>query len=265
MADTRSLPPSAVAASSYDAEYYTTCCAGAHEWADSHGREVAGIYKWALATAGFAAGQSVLDIGTGRGELVALAAERGARWALGIEYSPDAVKLCRTTFDAHDIDGRAHAVLADARALPVADGSVDLVVMLDVVEHLSCEELDRCLREVRRCLAPGGRLFLHTFPTSTVYDVTYRLLRNALPWRRRSWPANPRTAAEQAMHVNEQTPRRLAASLRAAGLHPEQVRLGEWVYTDFVPVESARRTYARLARHRLTARFGIANLWAVAR
>jgi cyclopropane fatty-acyl-phospholipid synthase-like methyltransferase len=254
-----------VAATAYDEEYYTTCCAGAHEWSHSGGRDVAGIYKWALTTAGFAPGETLLDIGTGRGELVALAAERGARWALGVEYSADATALCRKTFEAHDVTATAHAVLADARQLPVSDGSVDVVMMLDVVEHLTAAELDHCLREVRRCLSRDGRLFVHTFPTSTVYNVTYRAQRNLVPWRRRTWPANPRTAAEQSMHVNEQTPARLARALRAAGLKPATVRLGEWVYCDFVPSDAARRTYARLARHRLTARFGIANLWAVAR
>lgn len=259
------MPPPTVAASAYDEEYYTTCCAGAHEWSHSGGRDVAGIYKWALSTAELQPGETVLDIGTGRGELVALAAERGAKWAVGVEYSADATVLCQKTFDAHNVAGTAFAVLADARQLPVPDSSVDVVMMLDVVEHLTADELTHCLHEVRRTLSPRGRLFIHTFPTSTVYNVTYRAQRNLLPWRRRTWPANPRTAAEQSMHVNEQTPARLARALRAAGLQPATVRLGEWVYCDFVPSDAARKTYARLARHRMTARFGIANLWALAR
>jgi ubiquinone/menaquinone biosynthesis C-methylase UbiE len=226
---------------------------------------MAGIYRWALKTAGLQPGESVLDIGTGRGELVALAVEQGARRAIGIEYSAAATALCRQTFAAHAVAGSAVAVRADARQLPVRDGSVDLVVMLDVVEHLTEDELSRCLVEIRRSLSPHGRLFIHTFPTSTVYNVTYRAQRNVLPWRRRRWPANPRSAAEQAMHVNEQTPGRLGRSLRRAGLRGETISLGEWVYCDFVPDEGARNTYRRLARHRMTARFGIANLWAIAR
>jgi predicted SAM-dependent methyltransferase len=139
------------------------------------------------------------------------------------------------------------------------------MTMLDVVEHLSPAELAAALTEARRCLRPSGRLFIHTFPTSTVYNVTYRLQRNALPWRRRTWPANPRSAAERQMHVNEQTPRRLNDALRAAGFATATVSLGSWVYTDFVPRAASRRTFERLARHSRTARFGVANLWAIAR
>jgi cyclopropane fatty-acyl-phospholipid synthase-like methyltransferase len=36
--------------------------------------------------------------------------------------------------------------------------------MLDVVEHLTPTELDRTLAQARRILAPGGRLYIHTFP-----------------------------------------------------------------------------------------------------
>lgn len=259
------LPPPAVDPSEYDTHYYTTCCAGAHEWSESHGSETAGIYKWALVQTEFAAGQTLLDIGTGRAEVVALAAEQGAKWAIGVEYSPDALELAQQTIAAHGVESTAHVVLADARRLPLPAASVDVVTMLDVVEHLTTEELARCFTEVRRCLRPNGRLFIHTFPTSTIYDVTYRVQRNILPWRRHTWPADPRLPLERLMHVNEQTPRGLARALRKAGLHPEDVSLGQWIYSDFVPSTAARKTYARLARHRLTARFGVANLWALAR
>jgi hypothetical protein len=64
------------------------------------------------------------------------------------------------------------------------------------------------------------------------------------------------------MHVNEQTAPRLGRAVRAAGFdaRPE---LGEWVWTDYVPEtdERARRLYHRLARFRLTRRFGVSNLW----
>ena len=185
------------------------------------------------------------------------------RIALGIEYSADALPLAQRTLDAHGVQDRAHVMLADARQLPFPDDSLDVITMLDVVEHLAPAELSACFREVARCLRPSGRLLIHTFPTTTIYDVTYRFQRNVAPWRRRTWPAEPRGELERRMHVNEQTPRRLARSLREAGLAPK-VGMGKWVYTDFVPSERARKTYHRLAKRRLTARFGIGNIWAIA-
>lgn len=248
----------------YDTAYYTGTCAGYEEWSTSNGQKMAGIYKWALGQVGVNAGETTLDIGTGRAEMVALCAAHGARVAMGIEYSPDAVPIARQTIAAHDVGDRAHVLLADARRLPFPPDCLDVVTMLDVVEHLTPGELALCLEEVARCLRPSGRLLVHTFPTSTIYDVTYRLQRNLLPWRRRTWPAQPRNDYELRMHVNEQTPRRLAGALRRAGLEPQTVSLGNWVYADHVP-EKARRIYPRLAKHRLTAPLAVGNLWAIAR
>lgn len=267
MAEARSLgalPDPAVDPRVYDAEYYVGCCAGHEEWTASDGQKMAGIYRWALGQVDLAPGETLLDIGTGRAELVAHAAEQGAKLALGIEYSADALPIAQKTIAARGVSRNAHVMLADARRLPLPDRSLDAVTMLDVVEHLAPDELSQCFAEIARCLRPHGRLFVHTFPTSTIYNVTYRLQRTLLPWRLRSWPAEPRNSYELQMHVNEQTPRRLGASLRAAGLTPETISLGNWVYNDHVPA-GGRDLYPRLARHRVTKPLGVANLWALAR
>jgi cyclopropane fatty-acyl-phospholipid synthase-like methyltransferase len=258
------LDAPAVPAEAYDEEYFTRCCAGALEWARSGGREVPGVYRWALAQVGLEPGEVIVDVGTGRGELVALAASHGAARAVGVEYSPAAVRLAQRTMEVHEVTDRTEVLLADARRLPLPDGSADAVTMLDVVEHLTPVELDRALREVLRVLRPGGRLLVHTFPSRTVYGITYRLQRWALPWRLRTWPAQPRMKEELEMHVNEQSVRRLRQALVAAGFASPTVSLGDWVYTDFVPSERGKRLYGRLARFRLTRPLGVSNMWALA-
>ncbi len=50
-----------------------------------------------------------------------------------------------------------------ATALPVADGSFDAVLCLEVLEHLPGDEREPALREMLRALRPGGRLIV-TFP-----------------------------------------------------------------------------------------------------
>jgi SAM-dependent methyltransferase len=60
-------------------------------------------------------------------------------------------------FAALPDDLRRYATLADIHALPFADGAIDSVLANNVLEH-SYDPL-RCLREVRRVLRPGGRLF----------------------------------------------------------------------------------------------------------
>ena len=257
------LAPPAVPAEVYTEEYYTGCCGGHEEWVRSGGAHAAGVYAHCLALAGVSAGDVVLDIGTGRGELLAIAVERGAARAIGVEYAEAALPLARQTLERHAIDDRADVILCDARQLPLTDASVDVVAMLDVVEHLAPDELAQALREGRRVLRPGGRIVVHTMPNREIYTVSYRVLRGLWPGGRR-WPADPRNDMERLMHVNEQSQRSLRAELEEAGFRNVDVALGQWIYTDFVPVTSARRVYEWLARFRPTRRFGAGNLLATA-
>lgn len=261
---TQPLEPPTVAAHVYDEAYFRRCCGGSEEWTRSGGTEFAGVYSWAAGKVGLAEGEVLLDVGTGRGEMLVVATRCGAARAVGVEYSEAAVALARETLAANEVGDRAEVLLADARRLPLPDASADVVTMLDVVEHLTPAELLHALREVRRVLRPGGRLLVHTFPSRIVYGVTYPVQRVLLPWRLLTWPADPRMPEEVAMHVNEQSVRRLRRSLEQAGFVRPQVALGEWVYTDFVPSVRARRLYRVLARFPLTRPLAVSNMFALA-
>lgn len=248
----------------YDEHYYLHWCAGYEEWRESEGSTPAGLYAGSLARAGLRAGDVLVDLGTGRGELLAVAVEMGAAKALGVEYSFDALRLAGKTLAAHSMAGRAAVILGDTRRLPLPERFADLVVMLDIVEHLTPSELDATLHEALRVLRPGGRIFAHTLPTRTIYNVTYRVQRLLVPGRRRRWPADPRVENERVMHVNEQTRHSLRRALRRCGFAHVRVQRGQWIHDSFVPDERARALYGRLASHRLTAGLGAADLWAEA-
>jgi SAM-dependent methyltransferase len=257
--------PSQVDRRAYDERYYRKVCAGAHEWSASEGSAARGMYAGYVHRAAIGPGEVVVDLGTGRGELLVAALAAGARGAVGIEYSPDGVVLAARTLAAAGVVGPAAVVAADVRWVPVRGGRADVVTMLDVVEHLTPAELHAALREAHRLLRPGGRLLIHTMPTRTVYEVTYRVQRLLAPWRWRRWPRDPRSDEERAMHVNEMTRRRLDRALVDAGFAERAVEVGAWIWDGFVPSERARRTYARLARFRLTRPLGACDLWATAR
>lgn len=60
-------------------------------------------------------------------------------------------------------------LLADVRALPLRDASVDAIVAIHVLGHL--EDPARALREWARALRPGGAVVLEVFATGDARDV----------------------------------------------------------------------------------------------
>lgn len=255
------LPEPVVPATLYDETYYREANAGFQEWSASEGAQVAGIYPGVLALARFRPGEVLVDFGTGRGEMLAVAVQQGASRAIGVEYSPAAVAMTHQTLEKQGINERAEVILGDARSVPLPDATADLVTMVDVVEHLTPAELHRALVEARRILKPGGRVFAHTSPNRLIYTVTYRALQLVRP----RWPRDPRNDYERTMHVNEQSVRSLRQALLQAGFGDVRVRLGDWVYIDFLPEGWAQKLYRGVARLRPLRQFVVGDLFAEAK
>jgi SAM-dependent methyltransferase len=251
----------AVPADAYDEHYFLHLCLGSEDWRESGGAEVAPYYHGMLNKIGVPPGSRLLDVGTGRGELLRVALERGAGEAVGVDYSDAAVSLARRTLELGGCGDRASVMQADARQLPFPDAQFDLVTMLDIVEHLSPAELHDALRDARRVLRPGGRIYVHTAPNRLIYSVAYPLLR-LRPDRLLRWPAEPRGEKERELHVNEQTVGSLRRALRAAGFDNAQAELGNWVYVDFIPDAGAQRTLRRLTKVPFARRVAIGDLFA---
>lgn len=98
-------------------------------------------------------GARVLELGCGRAEKTrTLAASGRPREILALEV--DAVQHARNQ-QLGDLPGiRFHQ--GGAEAIPAADGSVDIVVMLKSLHHVPVELMDRALAEIARVLRPGG-------------------------------------------------------------------------------------------------------------
>ena len=79
--------------------------------------------------------------------------------------------------DLYGAPGRRFAC-ADATRLPIASGSVDVVTLFDVVEHIPDDAA--ALREALRVLRPGGHLLLTT-PSELWTFPYYRLMRRVTP------------------------------------------------------------------------------------
>jgi ubiquinone/menaquinone biosynthesis C-methylase UbiE len=100
------------------------------------------------------AGDRALDLGCGDGVFTAELAAAGAR-PVGADVAEAALERAR----ARHPELRFELVPLDG-PLPCADNSFDLVWASEVIEHVG--DTGRWLSEVRRVLAPGGRLLITT-------------------------------------------------------------------------------------------------------
>jgi SAM-dependent methyltransferase len=94
-------------------------------------------------------GKVVLDAGCGSGRFEHDLGKR-ARVVVGVDLTPDIASNRRVDY----------RVIGDLARLPVADGSVALVLSKYVLEHLKRPE--EVFLEIARVLEPGGVFLLHT-------------------------------------------------------------------------------------------------------
>jgi ubiquinone/menaquinone biosynthesis C-methylase UbiE len=216
----------------YDREYFLSDrCEGFAEYAD--GRRLSRVKRRQVALLGPRSGVRVLDAGCGRGEVLLACAQAGATVA-GIDYAQAAVEIARETL--HDVPG-AEVVRGSVVSLPWADARFDRVLCADVIEHLDAGEGALALRELRRVLAPGGLVLVHTSPNRLFRTLTWPVARPALHAAGRGGAARRIDAwlsDARRYHVNEQTLHGLRRAVRRAGfadvrvwLEPDVLRGGE--------------------------------------
>jgi ubiquinone/menaquinone biosynthesis C-methylase UbiE len=100
---------------------------------------------------------TMLDVGCGSGQTMSWFRRLRPQWnTVGLDIAFDGLHAAR--------DGGGEQVLAaSALDLPIADESVDVVITLDVLQHLPLSGGDvQSLNEIRRVLRPGGLLILRT-------------------------------------------------------------------------------------------------------
>jgi SAM-dependent methyltransferase len=95
----------------------------------------------------------VLDLGCGDGRLLALLGRHGFREVVGVDRSPAQVERSRRLAPA------AEVLLGDAgEILGRRPGAFSAIFCIDVLEHLTRDELLATLRRIAAALRPGGSL-----------------------------------------------------------------------------------------------------------
>jgi SAM-dependent methyltransferase len=124
------------------------------------------IWAQLLDELGLRGDEHVLDVGCGRGAVLMLAAQRlPAGRAVGADVwrrrdqSGNSRAAAERNAVAEGVRGRVELVHADARDLPFASASFDLVVASLAISNIrDAGGRARALREAARVLRPGGRL-----------------------------------------------------------------------------------------------------------
>ena len=105
-------------------------------------------------------GKRVLEVACGRGGFSRLLASRGAS-VCGADFSASAVAIAKEKLKVHrSLAGGITYEQADAQNMPFNEGSFDIVVSCETIEHVP--DPRAAVREMYRVCKPGGTLFLTT-------------------------------------------------------------------------------------------------------
>jgi len=202
----------------YDKKYYLTVCPGSEEFRKSGGKKLLLRLEKLLQQITIEKSTKVLDVGCGRGD-IALYLGRNSKEAIGIDYSKEAIKLANSVKKNFPLTVRKkiHFKVMNIKALSFPDNYFDVVVCIDVLEHLYKNEVEQALGEIKRVLKKDGILFLQSGINKLLYDFVYKyytfpvnkVVTKLDQFIRRvhyeSLPEDPRTIAEKKQHVNEPT------------------------------------------------------------
>jgi GT2 family glycosyltransferase/glycosyltransferase involved in cell wall biosynthesis/SAM-dependent methyltransferase len=123
--------------------------------------EVEHLHRYLIALE-YCRGKDVLDIASGEGYGAKLLSQV-ARTVVGVELAEHAVVHATKSY----ADDHLRFLVGDARAIPLADHSIDVVVSFETLEHVF--EQEQFLFEVRRVLRPAG-FFIVSTPNQEIYS-----------------------------------------------------------------------------------------------
>jgi ubiquinone/menaquinone biosynthesis C-methylase UbiE len=132
-----------------------------------------------LANAGIRPGDTVLDLGAGRGLIALAAAERVGPegWVIASDLDAGCLDALQEVAAATTAGERIRLLQADAAAIPLSDATIDVVTTRSVLEFVP--DRAAAVKEAYRVLRPGGRL--SCFETVNSYLTPHQQLIDLRP------------------------------------------------------------------------------------
>ncbi len=186
-------------------------------WSDPTSFRLRRAYE---AVAALPEGARVLEVGAGAGQFIrAIKKKFPALECHGSDISHEALERARKSRDGvvYDLTAPEH--------LPYADGSIDAVLILDVVEHVS--DPAGLLAEVRRVLAPQGILYCFVPCEGDVLSI-WNLLDH--------FGLKKNLTRRFAGHINYFSRKSLAQLFEQQGFAAERVRYSEHLFGQLLGI-----------------------------
>jgi SAM-dependent methyltransferase len=217
----------------YSKEYFLTDCEGFVQFNSSKGRALSPRLKKIFNLAEITENMSVLDVGSGRGELVLHSAEKCAQ-AIGIDFSKDAIALSEESLNNWSkknpkIKDKVKFIKGDCTCAVFAPETFDKIFLSDIIEHLEPEKFEAALDILAKTLKPNGKIIFHTSPNSIflryglkIYNLIGRLYGKKLPW---DMVKQLPVGLQKDFHVNCQTAYSLKKVFRSKGFRDIKIWL----------------------------------------
>lgn len=180
-------------------------------------------------------GEAAAEIGCGVGRLTRPLAKRFSR-VHAYDVSPEMVVHAQRNLAAHP--GASAGATSGDGTLPLADGSIDFVLSMQVFHHIPDRAITlRYIREAGRVLRPGGALGFQLRScrmTDPVLGRLERVARTTIEAARRRRRPPPADLDAPAWHGSRVLVSEIRRAARASGMTVESVR---WLVKDGANVQ----------------------------
>ncbi|MDB4955913.1 MAG: hypothetical protein JWO36_3482 [Myxococcales bacterium] len=177
-------------------------------------------------------GKRVLDFKCGPGDLLQHQFQRGIA-AQGIDSAPDAVEQTAERFRNEPLFRGVSTTSKD-----IVDGSLDVVIFTEGVEHLLEDEIAPTLAEIKRLLATGGAVFATAPNSEHLESTSYRC-------------PDCGGIFHQYQHMRSLDPQSIAKLFEAAGFRTEKAVGVYFGLTPYAKIRTWLRNSGRLPKPHL--------------